>query len=143
MDKNILEHKKFVNAEIDRISKLSRNQNSETDVEFSRTCEAQKLANYHDAMIKNFQHERQIHLFVTLFFGLLLILSLVVTSLILTQVGINFTQTFANQVATIASFALTLILAILEAFYVAYYYRLENRIAELYPLSLAIYELEK
>lgn len=142
MDKKILEHKGFVETEIVRISKISRNQLSSANGEFSRSLEAQKLAKYNDDMIKNFQHERQIHLFVTFFFGGLLIISLTISSLISVQFNDIFAKNSANLIAVASSFTLSLILSILEAFYIAYYYRLENRIAKLYPLSRKIYDLQ-
>lgn len=133
MDKEINLHKKFVQAEIVRISKMD---------ETARERESKKLARYHDEMTRNFQHERQIHLYITLFFAILTIASLAISSAIYARFEGDFSSNFAIYFPIIlASFALSLILTVLEAFYIAYYYRLENRIAKLYPLAKEIYRL--
>ena len=133
MDKQINLHKKFVQAEISRISKMNG---------ALRELESSKLARYNDEMVRDFQHERQIHLYITLFFAILAIASLAVSSTIYAQFEGDFSSDFAIYFPIIlASFALSLILVVLEGFYIAYYYRLENRIAKLYPLAKEIYRL--
>ena len=86
-----------------------------------------KLAEYHREMVANFQHERLIHLLVTFFFGGLTITSLVVT-------GISF-GLYGFKLEMIPLYILTVILVVLEFFYVKHNYYLENHIQELYKYS--------
>ena len=130
MDKKINLHKKFVQAEIMRISKMDQPM---------REHKSRELAFYNDEMTRNFQHERQIHLYVTLFFALLVIGSWFMTSFLLLQFNGEFAASCGSIVTSVI---LSLILTVLEGFYVAYYYRLENRIAKLYPLPRNIYRLQ-
>ena len=120
MDTAINQHYKFVAKEIERLA-------SAKDKKGLRD-----LLDYHDMMTRNFQHERQIHLFVTLFFAglMLLVWGLLVAAL-----------------ATLSDFstvlwlvgALALVVTVLEGFYIRYYYRLENRTEKLYQLTDEIY----
>jgi hypothetical protein len=84
------------------------------------------LAAYHAEMLKNFQHERFIHLIITLFF--------VFISLIL--IGVSFVLYISLPPDTffylLPIYAATLILTILSGFYVKHYYVLENGVQNLY-----------
>ena len=89
--------------------------------------------NYHQQKVQNFQHERQIHLlvtlfwpFLTLFFGFLIIFLPNVFSIIDGNV--------ASSIQFI-SIIIFLIFFIVELFYLRYYYRLENGISKLYDLN--------
>jgi VIT1/CCC1 family predicted Fe2+/Mn2+ transporter len=68
--------------------------------------------------ISNFQHERLIHLIVTAFVGICVMLSVVI---IFTAMSYLFV-------------VLTLILVVLFAFYINHYYALENNTQKLYVL---------
>lgn len=86
-----------------------------------------KLAEYHKEMVANFQHERLIHLLVTFFFGLLAIIALV-------AFGISF-GFYGFKLEMIPLYILTVILVILEFFYVKHYYFLENHVQNMYKYS--------
>jgi hypothetical protein len=95
---------------------------------------AAALLSYHDIMTRNFQHERQIHLYVTLFFACLMIGSW--------AVGLSLMLAVGGLDAVLWPMGLlVLILTVLEGFYIWYYYRLENRTEKLYRLTREIYEL--
>ncbi|MDR1969781.1 MAG: hypothetical protein LBQ11_00325 [Candidatus Nomurabacteria bacterium] len=122
MDKGISVHDKFIQNEI---AKLQKKPNREA---------AASLLSYHDIMTRNFQHERQIHLYVTLFFALLMIGSWVV--------GISMIMVLGGfDVILWPLGLLMLILTILEGFYIRHYYYLENRTEKLYRLTREIYDL--
>ncbi|MCL2174080.1 hypothetical protein FWH58_02160 [Candidatus Saccharibacteria bacterium] len=122
MDKEISIHDEFVQNEIAKLREKP-----------DRTA-ATALLSYHDMMTRNFQHERQIHLFVTLFFGLLMLGSWVIS--------IGLLLVFGGFDASLWPLGLlALILSVLEGFYVRHYYYLENRTEKLYRLTREIYEL--
>ncbi|MCL2110416.1 hypothetical protein FWH30_02455 [Microgenomates group bacterium] len=77
--------------------------------------------------IRDFQHERLIHLLVTLFFGLLLFLSFIFSSL-------NDNLIF---------WILTAIVTILEIFYIKHYFILENTLQKIEAISPDIFYLLK
>jgi VIT1/CCC1 family predicted Fe2+/Mn2+ transporter len=74
--------------------------------------------------IGNFQHERLIHLIVTAFVGICVMLSIIIV----------FTAMFYLFAI------LTLILTVLFIFYIAHYYALENNTQKLYGLLEQMYE---
>jgi hypothetical protein len=124
MDKDILTHAAFVRKEIVRLEKKPDPK------------AAAALLSYHDIMTRNFQHERQIHLYVTLFFACLMIGAWAVgLSLMLAVGGLDMVLWPMGL--------LVLILTVLEGFYIRHYYRLENRTEKLYALTREIYELTK
>ncbi len=123
MDKEILEHQKYINSELKRIGKLTSAKQRD---------DLALLAGYNDAMIRNFQHERQIHLMVTFFFALIAIGSWIALLMWLLAVGGEW------DVVTLLLTILTLMLTILEACYVRFYYHLENWTQRLYVLTTKI-----
>ncbi len=76
------------------------------------------LVSYHQRQIAIIQHERLIHLLITLFFAFLFLCSSVGTLI----------------APSPALFLLDLILCILLLFYIRHYYRLENGLAYWYTL---------
>jgi hypothetical protein len=124
MDKDLLVHKKFVQSEIARLKKEPNREAAIT------------LLNYHDIQTRNFQHERQIHLYVTFFFALLMFGSWVASLGVFLALG-------CFDIAMWPLLLLTLILTVLEGFYIRYYYHLENRTQKLYALTDEIYKLTK
>lgn len=121
MDKDILTHKKFIE---DKIAELDKNPNKE---------KARDLLNYHIEMTRDFQHERSIHLAVTLFYAGLMIGAWVLTGFFIASIGLNIDSSPALVLASI--------LTILEGFYIAHYYKLENRTGKLYALNKKIYKI--
>ena len=87
-------------------------------------AERKKLAKYHALMVKNFQHERLIHLIVTLFFAFLAVAFVLITLWAL--------ATFGAMIEFSPLYLITLILVVLTVFYVKHYYFLENHIQGLY-----------
>ncbi|MGI6612002.1 MAG: hypothetical protein ACOX0Z_00285 [Candidatus Nanosyncoccaceae bacterium] len=85
--------------------------------------EREVLAKLHYHRLRSFQHERLIHLLITLFFAGLALVS-----------GIISFWLFINLLGAVAylSLALFMIVLVLELAYVRHYYYLENSIQELY-----------
>jgi hypothetical protein len=79
---------------------------------------------HHDRRVRDFQHERLIHLLVTLFVALFAILA---TGWALTR-------------PSVAAFLLSALLLGLTAAYLLHYFRLENGVQRLYGLSLRLDE---
>jgi hypothetical protein len=129
MDKKITEHHRYVEVRIAALEKRP-------DAAAART-----LLRYHDVMTRNFQHERLIHLVVTLFFaGLMLVSWGGFVAWFCLSPAIDGSGDSAN-IITAALMLLVLILTALEGFYIRYYYRLENRTQKLYKLGRRIYDL--
>lgn len=82
------------------------------------------LRDHHDRRVRDFQHERLVHLLVTLFVALFALLS----------VGWLLVQ------PSVAAGALSALLLVLTAAYVVHYFRLENGVQRLYGLSLRLDE---
>lgn len=100
-----------------------------------KRSEVQSFYELHIDRVRDFQHERLIHLIVTLFFGCLLLLSIA---------GALYTLTLASDpvgpMMNALSWSLCVILFITEIFYVRHYYVLENGVQRLYNSTS---ELEK
>lgn len=90
-------------------------------------AEKAKLAEIHRESVANFQHERMIHLIITLFFVALTIIVVIATAAEICTTG------FALEM--IPLYLLALILVILSFFYVKHYYYLENHIQKLYKYT--------
>ena len=84
---------------------------------------------YHHEMIKDFQHERAIHLAITLFFAGLALAMLGVLAW-----ALAISDYYWAGVWPIL--AVALILVVLTGFYVKHYYFLENHIQKLYKYNL-------
>lgn len=90
-------------------------------------ADAKELLQYHLQRVRDFQHERMVHLLVTLFFGALCVGSVVAVLV-------------AGQSAPSSAVAITLNVAVVillatELCYVWYYYQLENGVQKLYALT--------
>lgn len=123
MDKAITKHQKFVESELNKL------------IDSPSPSGTSSLLAYHDMMTRNFQHERQIHLFITLFFAGLMLFSWILSVIALNLAGLD--------IILLPVGLLSLILTVLEGFYIRYYYRLENRITKLYSLTDKIYRLSR
>ncbi len=82
------------------------------------------VRDHHDRRVRDFQHERLIHLLVTLFVALFALLA----------IGWWLLQ------PSLAAGALAALLLALTAGYLVHYYRLENGVQRLYGLSLQLDE---
>ena len=91
---------------------------------------------YHLTMLQHFQHERQIHLYVTLAFAFYMILFFL---------AFMFVSIFA-QGAQILSYCLgfiTLALTVTEVLYVRHYYLLENGCQKLEEISAKFFPTDE
>lgn len=90
-------------------------------------AERARLAELHRETVANFQHERLIHLLVTLFFALFAIAAVFVVTWVVGVYGFTLEM--------LPLYLLTLILVVLTGCYVRHYYFLENHIQELYKYT--------
>lgn len=89
------------------------------------------LLRYHLSRVRDFQHERLAHLLVTLFFGFLVIASVA---------ALFTTVPLGNTIVTSIFSFTSVLLLVVELFYVGYYYLLENGVQKLYALTEKLYE---
>lgn len=137
MDKDLKKYKQFIENEIDKINREVASAKGRSDKD-STNKRITELSNYHNNTIRNFQHERFIHLIVTFFFAGLLLLSLAVSmSFVMFPMSDNI-QTILNL-----SLCVSLILLIVEACYIRHYYLLENNTQLLYKSSKKLFELSQ
>lgn len=115
MEKQIRAYEKFIEQESKR--KLS-------------AAEREKLVGYHRDMMANFQCERLIHLIVTLFFALFMMVAIFVTAWLVVSYG--------WVMGLLPVYLLTLILVVLTGCYVRHYYFLENHIQGLYKYNKSL-----
>jgi ABC-type polysaccharide/polyol phosphate export permease len=113
METNLKNYTKFIETKTDE--KLSVEKRTELQI-------------YHAQMLANFQHERLIHLFVTLFFALFLILFFVFTTLLTILAP-------SAHLLFFTSAGVTLVLLLVTVFYVRHYYLLENGVQRLYKTT--------
>jgi hypothetical protein len=92
---------------------------------------------YHENMVKNFQHERLVHLIVTFFF---IPITLALLFLDIAMILGDYDHTLVAPI-TCLSLIVTL-LATTDVFYVRHYYRLENGTEKLYNLTKELYKLK-
>lgn len=108
MYRQIIEHRKYIQSKL--ALKLTKE-------------ERKRLYKYHIHRVRDFQHERLIHLLVTFFFAGLMI------SAFVAWLMMPFSQLFWPLTALVA------ILFILELAYIRHYYQLENGVQSLYGLT--------
>lgn len=94
------------------------------------TAERKRLLKMHQLMLENFQHERMIHLRVTLFFAFMAVEFALITMWSVIQFGL--------MLEIMPLYIVTLILVVLTVFYVKHYYFLENHIQKLYKYTMKI-----
>ncbi|MDR2373248.1 MAG: hypothetical protein LBD77_03955 [Bifidobacteriaceae bacterium] len=93
-----------------------------------------RLVRFHDAQTRNYQHERLIHLLVTLFFGALTALALTGLALYLAWCAQPDAWILGGLIA------LSAVLIGLEAAYIGHYYHLENNVQALYGLTERLHQ---
>jgi len=114
MDKSLRSYIDYIESQVARLDDKKAKQ------------KAEDLYYYHIDRVHDFQHERSIHLLVTLFFAGLLILSII---------GMMWIATLNISGMIFVSVLLLILGAILFVtvlFYVRHYYRLENGVQRLY-----------
>jgi len=92
------------------------------------------LSGYHREMVRNFQHERLVHLIIMLFF---VFISLCFVGL---SVALCLMLPCEAFIYLWPMYGATLILAVVTGFYVRHYYVLENGVQQLYKYSTKIFE---
>lgn len=112
MEQKIREYEEFIEKEAKR--KMS-------------AADRKQLAELHHEMVANFQHERLIHLIITLFFAVFAVAAVFVTAWVIIE--------FSPVAEMVPLYLLTFILVILTIFYVRHYYFLENHTQELYKYT--------
>ncbi len=128
MDKDLISYKKQLTKRIERI------EHEMVDAKPSERLklieEAQMLFAHHTIKVRDFQHERLIHLLVTFFFAALTLMS---------GLGAIITLPFAlysgGYLLNNLAWTLCLILVVTEIFYIRHYYKLENGTQALYMLT--------
>ena len=90
-----------------------------------------ELRAYHNEMVRNFQHERAIHLAIMLFF---------ITITLVVMVGAASSIAFATIPFAVTISILAMLLFILSIAYVKHYYFLENHIQKLYDITTKLYK---
>ena len=97
-----------------------------------------RLAEYHRVILAQFQHERLIHLIITLFFALFLLLMFIFT-IILFAVSPN---NVAGNLLMWSASTVTFLLLVVTLFYVRHYYMLENGVQKLEEITKRLYKIE-
>lgn len=95
--------------------------------------EIERLNAYHQAVVRDLQHERLIHLIVTLFFAVLMVAA---------AMGWILTGSYGSTVLTWGMGIVSLMLLVVELAYVLHYYLLENGVQKLYEYTGKLHELE-
>jgi ABC-type bacteriocin/lantibiotic exporter with double-glycine peptidase domain len=90
---------------------------------------SKSLAAYHAEMLHNFQHERLVHLIITLFFVFISLL------LIALSATLFFVFPATSVLYLLPLFIITLTLTTLSVAYIVHYYHLENGVQNLYQYS--------
>ncbi len=90
------------------------------------------LIDYHREVLRNFQHERGIHLAIMLFF---IFLTFIITGLCFWLIAIT-----ANWMELFPILTAAILFWIMSIAYVRHYYFLENHIQKLYDVSEKLYK---
>lgn len=133
MDKKLKQHQKFVSDEIEKIKASLKHPKWPVGADLIAK-QVKKLDHYNNEMIRNFQHERFIHLIVTFFFAAILLISIALSFLVMYATTIDDYGVLCGL-----SMAITLILLVTEIFYIKHYYILENNTQKLYDLSRELF----
>ena len=116
MDKKLKAYEKYINDEYKKLDKKSV---------------PKELIDFHLAMVEHFQHERFIHLVVTVSFALLMLICFMGFVALSLTTG---TELISNCIGIIAA-----ILFITTLFYVRHYYLLENGTERLEDMTRKLY----
>ena len=95
-----------------------------------------ELIEYHKTMTAQFQHERFIHLIVTMFFALYMFLAFAMFLF----TAIYLTGGYGAIISSCLGIV-TLILVIVTLFYIRHYYQLENGTQKLEEITKKLYKL--
>ncbi len=134
MDKKLHAHERMVIGEIARLERDLKTATATETAAIHRKIK--QLYRYHQMTVRDFQHERFIHLIVTFFFGGLMLISF--GAMFVLELLPNAGDYFMLSVMVMI---LSSILLVTELFYVRHYYQLENGTQRLYILSKRLFEL--
>ncbi len=118
MEKKIREYEKFAESQI-------------------KKGVSEKFISYHREMLRNFQHERLVHLIIMLFFITITLVMTFVCLWIIASVQMD------GILSYLPAGVATLVLWILSIAYVKHYYFLENHIQSMYDISKRLFEEKK
>ena len=96
---------------------------------------SEELIEYHKVMTQQFQHERFIHLIVTMFFALFLLIFFA----LFICLSIFLPQGYAADYLLIGIGLITAIFFVVTLFYVRHYYQLENGTQKLEELTKKLF----
>lgn len=96
-----------------------------------------ELIDYHKIMLEQFQHERYIHLIVTMFFSLFMILFFMFY-LVLALMAIPGSEILLYCVG-----AILVMLVITVLLYARHYYKLENGVQKVEEITVKLYKRDK
>ena len=97
---------------------------------------SEELIEYHKVMTQQFQHERFIHLIVTMFFALFLMISFA----LFICLSIFLPQGYAADYLLTGIGLITAIFFVVTLFYVRHYYQLENGTQKLEELTKKLFK---
>jgi hypothetical protein len=128
MDKELkiyrIESKKQADHFSDRLAKIKPSEHE------SFMIEVTTFYNGHIDRVRDFQHERLIHLIVTLFFGILLLVSAAGGLF-----ALSLSSDSSGPMLNLLTWSLCILLFLTEIFYIRHYYILENGTQSLYAVS--------
>ena len=97
---------------------------------------SKELIEFHLTQVQHFQHERLIHLIVTMFFALFMLIVFVLFIALALTLGSDL----GSKLILGCTGLILLILLIVTLFYVRHYYQLENGTQELQDYTRILYE---
>jgi len=133
MDKAIKLHKQYV---LDKIEQFEDSKNTD-----SNKHAIGELYRYHLTKMRDFQHERLVHLLVMLFFGGLMLLLFVAVVVLSSVVVLSLSAIDPSRILLVLSTTLAGLLLVTELFYVAHYYKLENGVQGLYAVTEKLHQM--
>jgi hypothetical protein len=123
MDKAIKTHKQYI---LDQIEVLRKSDDKKA---------LRELSAYHQSRVQDFQHERLVHLLVTLFFGTLMLLGFLSVVVLSSVAELSLTAIDPYRILLVLATILSCLLLVIELGYVWHYYKLENGVQDLYKIS--------
>ena len=97
---------------------------------------SKELIEFHLTQVQHFQHERLIHLIVTMFFALFMI----IVFILFIALSLTLGSDLGSQLILGWTGLILLIFLIVTLFYVRHYYQLENGTQELQDYTRILYE---
>lgn len=135
MDKKLHEHEQLMKEKIEKIEASLADTKNDKEISYIHK-NIKALYKYHREAVTNFQHERLVHLIVTIFFATMQIAAIIAT------IWSTTIPTTSNGVVLFnLLLIIDLIFFVTGIFYVRHYYQLENGTQRLYDFSQKLYEL--